>query len=121
MIDMNFEIEREIEALGLTDFFKETGFLKVTLLSTDEIDHLKSCIFEMSRKFSTIKKELTGEKAWKIDIFQHKTKLLAFLSEVAIPSCVIQLDEIPKLTNGKINYHKLSERVKHDKSLLCGA
>ena len=92
MIDMNFKIEREIDSLGLAEFFKKTGFLKVTLLTIDETDRLKSCIFEMSREFSIIKKELAGEMAWKIDIFKQLYSFIEF-QKLCINEKIIRICE----------------------------
>ena len=46
-----------------------------------------------------------------IDISFYKNRLSAFLPASAIPIFVHQLKEIPKLSNGKINYHQLNAEI----------
>ncbi len=52
----------------------------------------------------------------RIDIASHKKNLSAFLPEPVIPEMIIQLEQIPRLPNKKINYRKLLE-ILYERSL----
>lgn len=56
-------------------------------------------------------KQLIAFSTNAVDLSKYKSQLQAFLPDSAIPSKIIQLNKIPTLPNGKINYKKLTERA----------
>jgi len=56
-------------------------------------------------------KHLVAFSTHSIDLSEHKNQLRTFLPEPAIPLKLIQMKEIPTLSNGKTNYKNLAERA----------
>ena len=71
--------------------------------------HLDEIYVIPLRHESNLTQKLLAFSTRALDITQYKKQLSSFIPSSAIPECCIQLDSIPRLSNGKVDYKALSQ------------